>query len=128
MARILIADDDAHTVRIMALWLSRHGHTIVEAANGAEAISILKSNAVDFVISDMNMPVVNGFELLVAVREDLKLQVPFLIVSSRCDQAVLATKVAPLNAQVFPKPFVPSRLVAQIQEMLDASVLSEPNR
>ncbi|MGB0716860.1 MAG: response regulator [Phycisphaerae bacterium] len=121
MARILIADDDAHVIRIMSLWLQRHGHQVSEVRNGQKALEFLDKHEVDFIISDINMPVMNGLELLQAVRKEKELVMPFLLISSRCDQKELREVVTPLNARVYPKPFVPSKLVSEIDQMLMAA-------
>ena len=118
MAKILIVDDDAHTVRVMSMWLSRHNHHVFEARNGVKALEILNRETVDLVISDVNMPILDGIGLLVVVREELGLQMPFLMLSSRCDQAALTRKTEPYRARVCPKPFVPSRLVADVELLL----------
>lgn len=120
MARILIVDDDAHTVRIMALWLSRQGHEVVEARDGQIALDALASSKepMDLIVSDVNMPTVNGLELLRRVREELELNVPFLILSSRCDQTALTQQIEPYRAHLYPKPFVPSRLMVEIDRLL----------
>ena len=122
MATILVVDDDAHTVRIMSMWLTRHGHDVIEARNGQIALETLRGNPVDIVISDMNMPLLDGLGLLTAAREQLALGMPFLILSSRCDQAELARKIEPLGGRVYPKPFVPSRLVADVERVLTVGV------
>ena len=118
MPKILVVDDDAHTVRVMSLWLSRHGHDVLEARNGVQALEILKRETVDLVISDVNMPVLDGIGLLELVRGDLGLRMPFLVLSSRCDQGALARRMEPYCARVCPKPFVPSRLVADVDLLL----------
>lgn len=121
MAIILAVDDDAHTIRVMSLWLSRHGHCVHEANNGLVALERLATTTVDIIISDMNMPKMTGMELLRRVREDLGLHVPFLMLSSRCDQVDLIRQLEPLNGHLFPKPFVPSRLVLEIDRVLGAA-------
>jgi len=121
MATILLADDDAHTLRVLELWLSRHGHRVLEASDGAKALETLAGQKVDMLISDVNMPGVNGLELLKAVRTRLGLVMPIILLSSRCDQTALQEQVKPLHAKLYPKPFVPSRIVAEIQRLLEAT-------
>ena len=121
MAHILVVEDESHIARVMSLWLTRHGHTIVEAANGQIALDRLASETVDMIISDMNMPVLNGMELVAAVRGELKLDVPFMLLSARCDQEKLGKQMEPYHVHLFPKPFVPSRLVADIDRLLTAA-------
>lgn len=120
MAKILLAEDDSHTIRILSLWLGRNGHETIETRNGAAAYELLRRHAVEMLISDVNMPELNGIGLVEKVRRELKLAIPIIVLSSRCDQAMLAEKFQALGAEVFPKPFVPSRLVANIERLLRA--------
>ncbi len=118
MAKILIIDDEAHIARVLVLWLKRHHHEVLEACNGVEAIDILAQGSVDMIISDMNMPLLDGLGLVKKVREELHLDMPIILLSARCDQSNLAEKLAPYRARLLPKPFVPSRLMADIEETL----------
>ena len=120
MATILIVEDEAHTARVMSMWLSRHGHQILEAPHGQVALQMLERQRIDMIISDMNMPVMDGLGLVKAVREERHLDIPFLLMTARCDQSDLAAALEPYHVQLIPKPFVPSRLVADIQRMLGA--------
>ena len=66
---ILIAEDDNVSRRILQRNLTRLGHTVSEASNGAEAWSILERDPVRIVVSDWMMPEMNGLELCRHVRE-----------------------------------------------------------
>ncbi|MBI4717845.1 MAG: response regulator [Planctomycetes bacterium] len=118
MARILIVEDEAHIARVMSLWLSRHGHQIREATNGRAALDVLGEESFDLIISDMNMPEMNGLDLVAAVRKVLCLEVPFMLLSARCDLDNLDAQLKPYSVRLYPKPFVPSRLVSDIERML----------
>lgn len=118
MARILIIEDEAHIARVLVLWLKRHHHEVLEACNGIEALELLSTQTVDMIISDMNMPLLDGLGLVKKVREELRLEMPIMLLSARCDQSNLAEKLAPYRARLLPKPFVPSRLMADIEEVL----------
>jgi two-component system chemotaxis response regulator CheY len=118
MAKILIVEDEAHIVRVMSMWLERHGHQIRQAPNGAAALDVLGRESVDMIISDINMPLLDGLGLVKAVRNERRLDIPILLVSARCDQAKLAEQLEPYDVRLYPKPFVPSRLVGDIERML----------
>lgn len=122
MGRILIVDDEAHITRVLAMWLNRNGHEVVEALNGEIALQKIRDGGIDLIISDMNMPVLDGIGLVKAVREDLNLKTPVLLLTARCDQANLIEKLKPYEVRLIPKPFTPSRLVADIDSILGASV------
>ena len=118
MTKLLIVDDDAHTVAVLSLWLKRHGYETIEAPDGLVALEVLERESVDLIISDVNMPRVNGTEFVAAVRDGLGLDVPILLLSSRCDQASLAREMERYGVALYPKPFMPSRLVAEVERQL----------
>ena len=122
MANILIVDDDAHIVRVMSIWLTRHGHQTCCAANGADALEVIEREPVDLIISDVNMPVLDGHELAVALQERGLGHLPLLFLTARCDQDKLAGRLRGYSARVLPKPFVPSQMVSEIESMLDQVV------
>ncbi|RME41209.1 MAG: response regulator, partial [Planctomycetota bacterium] len=112
----MIVEDEAHVKRVTSLWLARHGYTVLEAADGVEALERLRRGGVDLLITDVNMPEMDGVTLLRRMREELELDIPVLMFSARCDQKQLAEQVEPLRAVLYPKPFVPSHLVAEVDE------------
>ena len=118
MASILIADDDAHIVRVMAIWLRRHGHSVTTARNGREALNHVEQRSIDVIITYENMPILNGVELAEKVRERFGDDIPILMLTARCDQKQLVERLASDAVQVFPKPFLPSQLVAEINRVL----------
>lgn len=120
MARILIAEDEAHIARVMSLWLTRHGHTVIETANGVQALEVLRRESVDVIVSDMNMPEMDGATLVTKVRKELAIDIPILLLTARCDHAQVQQQLLPLGVRLYTKPFVPSRLVADIEELAGA--------
>ena len=73
MSTILIADDEARIRRLVSDFLKRDGHTIVEAADGKEALNILENRrpGLDMAILDVMMPGMDGFEVLRELREQV---------------------------------------------------------
>ena len=120
MPRILIAEDEAAILRVLAMWLTRNGFEVFEARDGVEALAIIDSEPLDLIISDMNMPRLDGLELVRLLREERHAQTPFILLSARCDQRRLAEMTSRFGVHLYPKPFVPSRLVADIQALLAA--------
>lgn len=118
VAKILVVDDDAHVGRVMSMWLSRHGHEVTIARHGAEALEHLGQQSIDLVISDMNMPVMDGLALAKAVRERGRDELPFVLLTARCDQDALTEQLSRYRINVYPKPFFPSKLVAEINRLL----------
>lgn len=118
MPTILIAEDEAHTLRVMSMWLGRHGYDILEAVDGDAALNIIDRETVDMIISDMNMPGINGLELIRILREERGMDVPVMLLTARCDREKLARQMEPYEVHVHAKPFMPSRLVADVDRLL----------
>ena len=90
MKRILVVDDETDYRLILRSVLSTKGYESVLASNGEEALQKLAEGPVDFIISDIYMPVMDGIKFHRAVRADSKYQnLPFLFVSAFDDQHTL---------------------------------------
>jgi two-component system, chemotaxis family, chemotaxis protein CheY len=119
--KILVVDDFATMRKVIRNLLKQVGYEdIVEAEDGVAAMRILKSQKVDMVISDWNMPNMTGLELLKAVRADADLtKIPFLMVTAEAlqDNVVEAVKSGVSNYIV--KPFTAEVLNEKIAKILE---------
>jgi len=94
MARILVADDEEGLRTFVAEALQHDGHTVVQAADGAEAARRLEAESFDLLITDLRMPRLDGMELLRRVRaEQPELEVIVLTAHGSVDTAVEAMKL-----------------------------------
>lgn len=118
MARILVAEDDAHMMRLMSMWLERNGHEVCEARNGEEAKLQLASSGFDCAVTDVNMPRLSGIELIRWMRDEGDLDIPVIVLSARCDQVRIGESLAGYRVSFHPKPFSPSRLLSEIESLL----------
>src|SRR5690348_11056849 len=66
MAHVLIVDDDSYVRAVLSRLISRHGHTVSEAADGVEGAAAVRRLAPDLVVTDMEMPGGSGFNVLEA--------------------------------------------------------------
>ena len=110
-ATILIVDDEPPIRRLLRTTLAAHEYRIVEAANGAEALSAMRHHRPDLVLLDLGLPDVDGLELIGRLR-DLG-HVPIVVLSSRGDEAA---KVIALDAgadDYVTKPFGAEELMAR---------------
>jgi CheY-like chemotaxis protein len=114
MAKIVIAEDDDHVLRLMSIWLQKLGHQVVEARNGLEAKAALSAGGADLLVTDVNMPECDGITLIEWLRGEAKLTIPVIALSARCDQDRLGERLTRLKVSLHPKPFSPSRLAAEI--------------
>lgn len=120
MPRILVAEDDRHISRVIALWLQRNGHEVIMALDGAKALDLMREQRPDLLVTDVNMPGMDGMQLLEAVRSESLLKNGAIVLTSRCDQAEIEARAAGLGATVHPKPFSPLHLMEAIETALRA--------
>ncbi|HET57477.1 MAG TPA: response regulator [Deltaproteobacteria bacterium] len=119
--KVLVVDDFSTMRKVIRNLLKQLGYeNIVEAEDGVAALEVLRSQKIDFVISDWNMPNMSGLELLKQVRADGSLsKTPFLMVTAETlkDNVVEAVKAGVDNYIV--KPFtadVLSEKIGQIEK------------
>ena len=108
--KILAVDDDNFNLQIMAAMLHDTSATIYTASNGQEALDFLESTpGIDLVLLDLQMPVMNGFDALQRIKQNLSLMnIPVIVVTA--DQQEV-TRVLGLGANDFiAKPFNPDEL------------------
>jgi len=119
--RILVVDDFATMRRIIKNLLRELGfHDISEADDGASALPMLKGSDFDLLITDWNMPVMEGIELIREVRADPRLAaLPVLMVTAeaRRDQIVMAAE-AGVNGYIV-KPFTAQTLEQKITRVFE---------
>jgi len=119
--KVLVVDDFATMRKIIKNLLKQAGYqNIVEAEDGGAALRLLQSQKVDFIISDWNMPNMNGLEFLTAVRADSELSsLPFLMVTAEAlqENVVQAVKAGVSNYIV--KPFTAEVLNEKIEKIID---------
>jgi len=116
MSRVLLVDDEAPIRRALASVLRGHGHEVRTASNGIEAISSLQDAPADVVVADVNMPDMDGIELLIALQEAAP-EVPVVVMSGGglFDKALLLDSAAALGAvRTLEKPFEPEELLEAI--------------
>ncbi len=117
--RILIVDDMSTMRRIIRTILNQLGYTnIDEAENGKQALAKLKKEKYDFVITDWNMPEMDGLSLVKAIRSDPELKhIPVLMVTAEAkkENVIQALKAGVNNYIV--KPFTPEVLKEKIEKI-----------
>ncbi|WP_428422607.1 chemotaxis response regulator CheY [Methylibium sp.] len=118
--KFLIVDDFSTMRRIVRGLLKEIGYNNAdEAEDGAVALQMMKTSKYDFVVSDINMPNMNGFDLLKAVKADESLKhIPVLMVTAeaRKEDIVLAAQTGAAGYIV--KPFTKATLEEKVQKIM----------
>lgn len=122
--RVLVADDDLHTLRVVTMWLRRHGYEVAEAQDGAEALRMCRARVPDLLVTDVNMPYLTGIELVRAIRADGPDMRGVVVLTNRCDQIEILEELEGLDVNLLAKPFSPSKLLELIRS-LDGGVAAD---
>ena len=118
--RFLIVDDFSTMRRIVRNLLKEIGyHNAEEAEDGIVALGLLKSRKFDFIVSDIHMPNMDGFELLKHVRadEDLKF-IPFLMITAEAKKEDIVSAAQNGANGYIVKPFTKATLEEKVQKIL----------
>jgi CheY-like chemotaxis protein len=125
--RILLVEDFKATRAMQVRILEELGfHHIQEAEDGAAAMETLRKEDVDLIISDWNMPVTDGYELLEWVRSDEKCRdIPFIMATARGEKRQLIKAVMAGVSHFIAKPFTSAELKGVIEETFDKKKITE---
>ena len=120
MARILVVDDSTTMRQMVTFTLTSAGHQVIEAADGIEAVEAAKKGRFDLIISDVNMPGMNGLELVRALRAmpDYKF-IPVLMLTTESGQDLKQRGREAGATGWIVKPFSPDVLLATLKKVLD---------
>jgi len=90
MSKILVVDDSMVIRKMINKTLSTEGHEIVQAENGQEGLELFNSSPFDLIITDINMPIMNGFEFSEKVRAGVapSCDVPIIVLSTEFSDEV----------------------------------------
>ena len=118
--KFLIVDDFSTMRRIVRGLLKEIGYVNAdEAEDGSVALNMLKNAKYDFVVSDINMPVMNGFELLSAVKADDSLKhLPVLMVTAEARKEDIVRAAKDGAAGYIVKPFTKATLEEKVQKIM----------
>ena len=118
--RYLVVDDFSTMRRIVrGLIKEMGGQFIEEAEDGVNALQVLRANKIDFVVSDINMPNMNGFELLGAIKKDESLKhLPVLMVTAEARKEDIVRAAQDGAAGYIVKPFTKATLEEKVQKIM----------
>ena len=116
---ILVVDDSKAIRKLVSASLEAEGFFVHQANNGSEALKLFDEIHPDLIISDIEMPVLNGFELCRAVRRHGELQdTPFIVMSSLTDRGSMKRMLQDGASAYICKPFNGDELVVLVEKIL----------
>ncbi len=122
--KILVVDDEPRNVKILQIHLQSRGYTVLTAGDGDEALQIVTDENPDIILLDINMPKVDGFEVVESVRADEKTAfIPIIMITALRDTQENRIKALDSGADDFiEKPFNSFEVLARIKSLLRIKV------
>jgi two-component system, chemotaxis family, chemotaxis protein CheY len=122
MKKTILTVDDSPSIRQMVkLTLTGAGYDVVEAGNGAEGLSKVQGGAPHMIVTDLNMPVMNGLDFIREVRKLPTCRgVPILFLTTESDEGMKKEAKSAGATGWITKPFQQEQLVAVVKKVLGA--------
>ena len=113
---ILICDDDSDILSALEIYLNQEGYKVVRAGNGREAVRVAGAQTVHLILLDVMMPVMDGIQAAVKIRETSNVPILFLSAKSEDTDRVLGLNMG--GDDYITKPFNPVELTARVRAAL----------
>jgi two-component system, OmpR family, alkaline phosphatase synthesis response regulator PhoP len=117
--KVLIVDDEIHIVHVVAIKLRNNGYEVITANNGSEAYELACSMKPDIIVTDFQMPIMTGMELVEKLRENMETKdIPVIMLTAR-SFAISKEQQEQLHiSDCLSKPFSPRELLVNIEDIL----------
>lgn len=116
---ILVVDDSEMVVKVLSFMIKKAGYNVLTAVNGKAALNLFDGREIDLVITDLNMPVMNGIELISEIRlKEYYCHIPVILFSAGNEEEqkqMLKTSGATL---LFDKMYIHEKMIPTIKKML----------
>jgi two-component system chemotaxis response regulator CheY len=123
---VLVVDDSAAIRKILQRVLRQTGmaiNTIHEAGNGEEALAVLKGHPVALILSDINMPKMDGFQLLAALKSSAEWRrIPVVMITTEGSEAKVSEAVKLGAAGYLRKPFTADQIKEKLTGLIEPAL------
>ncbi|GHF11692.1 response regulator [Kordiimonas sediminis] len=121
MARILVVEDERAVRDFVARTLALHGHEVLAAQDGADALAMIQGRDVDLCLSDIAMPVMDGISLALKIKAE-RPTVPIILMTGYANEQQRAHNLASLFVGLIPKPFGMDQLLSAVSAALGSPI------
>jgi two-component system alkaline phosphatase synthesis response regulator PhoP len=117
--KVLIVDDEIHIVHVVAIKLRNNGYEVISADNGAEALDLALKEKPDIIVTDFQMPVMTGMELVEKLRQHEETRdIPVIMLTARSFAVPQEQQESLHISGCLSKPFSPKELLGNIEDIL----------
>jgi DNA-binding response OmpR family regulator len=117
--KILVIDDSPTLRKLLRFYLKKKGYAVNEANNGKVGLEAIAKEAFDLIILDMQMPVMDGLDVLKTLKNKDGFSVPILILSADKEEESKASGIAFGASYYLTKPFKPEEVIARIEDIFN---------
>lgn len=120
MKRIMIVDDSSAIRKFVKFALKVKGYIVIDAVDGLDALEKLKDNFIDLLVTDLNMPNMDGFELIATVRESNEYrELPIIVLTSEDKKREKDIAIEKGANEYLVKPFKPDEILKLVKKYID---------
>jgi two-component system alkaline phosphatase synthesis response regulator PhoP len=121
--KVLVVDDEIHIVQVVAIKLRNNGFDVITCENGAQALELASNENPDIIVTDFQMPVMTGLELIENLRSrPATADIPVILLTARGFAIEDGQKENLKISACVSKPFSPRELLQSIEEVLKQTV------
>jgi len=119
MASVLVVEDQEEIAALLKFKLKQEGHDVIFAENGREGLEAARHNAPDLILLDVMMPVMNGVEMLKALKEDPGLcSIPVIMLTAQSSEPAVVEGFRLGAEDYITKPFRTQEFAARVEAVL----------
>ena len=120
--RILVVDDEAHILHVVSMKLRNAGYEVVTTVDGEEALELCAAEPPDLIITDYQMPIMSGLEMLKEFRKrEQGVNVPAIMLTARGFDIEPGEMIEAGISLVVNKPFSPKEVLEKVNELLEST-------
>ncbi len=125
--RILVVEDDPDLLAILRAAAELHGHEVIAASDGAQALEAIRTLQPDLVLLDLMLPVVDGYHVLSSIRAHSQVRdVPVVVVSARASDGERALGLSLGATEYVTKPYDVRALMGRVESWMDHETVAPP--
>lgn len=118
MKKILIVDDQQGIRALLEEILKREGFQTEQCGNGLQAVELVRQNEYDLMLLDVNLPGLQGLDVLKEVRNNIQKHFPIFMMTAYGEQALIEEALTYKDVQYFTKPFNIFKLLTEVKNIL----------
>jgi two-component system alkaline phosphatase synthesis response regulator PhoP len=127
--KVLVADDEIYIVHVVAIKLRNNGYEVISAENGDEAFELACTEKPDIIVTDLQMPVMTGVELVKKLRQsEATKDIPVIMLTARDFAMDDGGKEDLQISEFLSKPFSPKELLRSIEDILYHRAVMQDNQ